>query len=97
MVAHGYEPRHSHDELGLVKSHCRAWGLVIALVAFAVIGASSWTVAQSLLSPTYTTAQAALGRSAYAEHCASCHGDTLDGGQFGGPLRGVLFRQQWGG
>lgn len=53
--------------------------------------------AQSLASPTYTPAQAAQGRDAYAQDCASCHGASLDDGQFAPPLRGADFRNAWGG
>ena len=71
---------------------------VVALLAGLFALQATWRVlAQSLVSPTYTAVQATKGKAAYAEHCASCHGDSLDGGQFGSPLRGVAFRQQWGG
>jgi alcohol dehydrogenase (cytochrome c) len=52
--------------------------------------------AQSLGSPTYTREQATQGQAAYAQACASCHGQNLDDGQFGPPLSGTTFRQQWG-
>ena len=48
-------------------------------------------------APTYTAAQAALGQTAYRASCASCHGDTLDNGAFGPPLKGVPFIQKYGG
>ena len=48
-------------------------------------------------SPTYTAEQAAAGRAAYAQSCASCHGQNLDDGQFASPLKGDAFRQKWGG
>jgi alcohol dehydrogenase (cytochrome c) len=43
----------------------------------------------------FTQAQAARGRSAYTENCASCHGPNLDDGQFGPPLKGMAFRAHW--
>ena len=52
--------------------------------------------AQSLTSTSYTAAQATQGRSAYALHCASCHGARLDDGEFAPPLKGTEFRQRWG-
>ena len=52
--------------------------------------------AQSLSSPTYTLAQAALGQAAYRTNCAACHGDSLDDGRFAVPLRGSPFLRQWG-
>ena len=52
--------------------------------------------AQTLGSPTYTAEQATQGQAAYAESCASCHGANLDDGPFAGPVKGSVFRQQWG-
>lgn len=46
---------------------------------------------------TFTVAQAAQGKTAYAQNCASCHGVNLDDGEFGPPLKGSAFRQRWGG
>lgn len=47
--------------------------------------------------PAFTAAQAEAGRTAYAQHCAACHGDTLQGGQFGPTLKGRAFQAKWGG
>ena len=52
--------------------------------------------AQTLASPTFTIEQATAGRAAYDQSCASCHGSTLDNGEFGPPLRGADFRGKWG-
>ena len=52
--------------------------------------------AQTLGSPTYTREQAAQGQAGYAQSCATCHGPNLDDGQFAAPLKGSVFRQQWG-
>ncbi|MGH9147503.1 MAG: c-type cytochrome, partial [Vicinamibacterales bacterium] len=52
--------------------------------------------AQTLGSPTYTAEQATQGQAAYAQSCASCHGANLDDGPFAGPVKGSVFRQQWG-
>ncbi len=46
---------------------------------------------------TFTAAQAAQGKAAYAQNCASCHGNNLDDGQFAPPLRGTPFMANWGG
>jgi alcohol dehydrogenase (cytochrome c) len=46
---------------------------------------------------TFTEAQAAQGKSAFEQNCASCHGQNLDDGEFAPPLKGVPFNQQWGG
>jgi len=44
----------------------------------------------------YGAAQAEQGQAAYAEHCASCHGQFLDDGAFAPPVRGIDFQQKWG-
>jgi alcohol dehydrogenase (cytochrome c) len=46
---------------------------------------------------TFTAAQAAKGRVAYANNCASCHGAGLSGSEFAGALNGASFGQQWSG
>jgi len=69
-------------------------------LALAAIGCAllAWTAAaQTLTNPTYTTPQATEGKALYAQNCASCHGTTLDDGEFAPPLKGSPFRQNWGG
>ena len=51
--------------------------------------------AQSPVS--YTASQAAQGKTAFAQACASCHGSNLDDGEFAPPLKGPAFRGNWGG
>src|SRR5688572_7375640 len=53
--------------------------------------------AGSRSAPTYTPAQAALGKTAYDASCASCHGGNLDDGPFAPPLKGVAFITKYGG
>jgi alcohol dehydrogenase (cytochrome c) len=45
---------------------------------------------------TFTAAQAAAGKAAYAKSCASCHGQNLNGSEFAGALSGLTFSQNWG-
>ena len=47
--------------------------------------------------PAFTVAQAETGKAAYAQYCVACHGDTLQGGQFGPALKGSAFQRRWGG
>lgn len=71
---------------------------IVAAGALAVaLRPSRYLGAQALNSPTFTVAQAAVGKDAYAQHCSSCHGGNVDDGQFAPPLKGVEFRQRWGG
>jgi len=53
--------------------------------------------APEVTTAAYTSAQAAQGKAAYAEICASCHGQELAGSEFAGALRGAAFSQNWGG
>jgi alcohol dehydrogenase (cytochrome c) len=68
--------------------------LLIAAGAFTLVFAGP-ALAQT--APAFTTAQADTGRTAYAQHCAACHGETLQGGQFGPTLKGRAFQNKWGG
>ena len=73
----------------------------------AIVVAAAWHVSSFAQSapaasgarsaPTYTAAQATLGQAAYRTSCASCHGNNLDDGAFGPPLKGVPFIQKYGG
>ncbi len=51
-------------------------------------------VTSSVWDGAFTTEQAARGRLAYAQHCASCHGGELKGGE-GKPLAGDPFWTDW--
>jgi alcohol dehydrogenase (cytochrome c) len=43
----------------------------------------------------FTAQQAARGRQAHMENCASCHGPHLNDGQFAPPLKGAAFKAHW--
>src|SRR5438552_4127180 len=45
----------------------------------------------------YTAEQAKRGQGLYNQQCASCHGDTLGGGESAPPLAGVEFLSNWSG
>lgn len=75
---------------------------------FAVAGVAALTLAVGALALsrsleaqtplralTFTAAQAEQGLTAYAEHCASCHGQNLDDGTYAPPLKGADFREKW--
>ena len=49
------------------------------------------------IPPTYTTAQAARGKTAYATACAVCHGSNMTNGSYGTPLAGQYFKTKWTG
>src|SRR6185295_6353399 len=74
--------------------------LMVAVAGAVVIALRSFSRplgAQALNSPTFTAAQATLGKDAYMANCSSCHGRNVDDGEFAPPLKGVEFRQRWGG
>jgi mono/diheme cytochrome c family protein len=49
------------------------------------------------ISPQFTAAQVAAGRTAYNANCAVCHGSTLRNGTMGTPLAGEYFQRAWAG
>lgn len=53
--------------------------------------------ARSVWDGVYTDDQAKRGQPLYSEHCASCHGDTLGGGESAPPLAGGEFMSNWNG
>lgn len=73
------------------------WFGLVATTAIALLVAQVGLSfqAQTLLAPSFTTAQAAAGRATYSQNCASCHGANLDDGAFGPALRGPEFRASW--
>ena len=69
------------------------WAKCLACLATVTVGLMPAVQAQS--AGSFTASQAADGRTAYAEHCASCHLDDLRGA-FGPPLAGSDFLSAWG-
>jgi len=70
---------------------------VIALLGACLLVLQAQAQTQSQNAPTFTAAQASSGGGTYAQHCAACHGDALQGGQFGPALKGRAFQGRWGG
>ncbi len=70
-------------------------GRVLASTGALLVVLTSRVFAQ--IPPGFTAAQAEAGRTAYAQQCAACHGETLQGGQFGPTLKGKPFQGHWGG
>ena len=74
------------------------WPLCLACFAAVFVSAAAgaqWLFASGPVG--FTEQQAARGKSAYAENCASCHGPHLTDGQFGPPMKGPAFKSLWGG
>src|SRR5438477_1603787 len=76
------------------RTHARIFAIALAAVMVTWRPADP-VVAQSLAAPAFTTAQQTAGETVYKESCASCHGQNLDDGEFGPPLKGVEFRSAW--
>ena len=52
---------------------------------------------RSVWDGIYSTEQAKRGQALYNAQCASCHGDTLAGGESAPPLTGGEFLSNWNG
>ena len=52
---------------------------------------------RSVWDGVYTDDQAKRGQPLYNEHCGSCHGDQLTGGEMAPPLAGGEFLSNWNG
>src|SRR5438477_13061688 len=69
--------------------------LIAAVVGLAAVGVSS--AQRSVWDGIYTSEQAKRGQALYNAQCASCHGDTLAGGESAPPLSGGEFLSNWNG
>jgi len=68
---------------------------IAAAVFIALLSAQE--PSRSVWDGVYTQAQADRGRPLYNQHCASCHADTLMGGEMSPPLVGGEFLSNWNG
>jgi mono/diheme cytochrome c family protein len=66
---------------------------IATVLGFAGIGASQSQ--RSVWNGVFTAEQAQRGQARYKESCASCHGDTLEGGESAPPLAGGEFLANW--
>src|SRR4051812_88223 len=77
----------------------RTWVLVVAAAigVFAAACVDAQTGGTSVWDGIYTAAQAERGASAYADHCAECHGASLDGTGEAPALAGPEFLSHYDG
>ncbi|HTX36168.1 MAG TPA: cytochrome c [Bryobacteraceae bacterium] len=72
----------------------------ILLVA-AAVASGAWAMiaqeARSVWDGVFTEGQSDRGKALYTRECASCHGDTLGGGESAPPLVGDGFLSNWNG
>jgi S-disulfanyl-L-cysteine oxidoreductase SoxD len=78
------------------------WPLAAALLGAAAMlcaNRQGWTqeTTSSVLDGIYTDAQAARGAAAYPQHCAACHGASLDGLGEAPALSGAQFISDFNG
>ncbi len=69
----------------------------ILSAAVAVAAAPQGTAPRSVWDGVYTEEQARRGEQLSAEHCARCHGQTLEGGESASALVGDVFNGNWEG
>jgi S-disulfanyl-L-cysteine oxidoreductase SoxD len=67
------------------------------LAAAAAVAALLAQESRSVWDGVFTEAQAGRGKALYGRECASCHGDTLGGGESAPPLVGDGFLANWNG
>lgn len=65
--------------------------------ALLIASLSAQDATRSVWDGVYTEDQAGRGRPLYNQHCASCHADTLTGGEMSPPLAGGDFLSNWNG
>lgn len=70
---------------------------ILLVIAGAVSAAAAQSTTRSVWDGIYTEAQAKRGFTVYHQHCASCHGPSLEGGEAAGPLVGPIFTSNWNG
>jgi mono/diheme cytochrome c family protein len=72
--------------------------VALSLSAAILPGIAFAQAAESIASSgIYTEAQAARGQAQYTAHCASCHGDNLNGVDVAPALSGGTFSGNWKG
>lgn len=70
-------------------------GLQLVLLALLSSIALSATAQEGAIA--FTAEQVANGETLYKETCQICHGNRLSNGQFGTPLKGGFFHNNWKG
>jgi mono/diheme cytochrome c family protein len=70
---------------------------IAVAAALLIVLAVAQEATRSVWDGVYTQDQADRGRPLYNQHCASCHADTLMGGEMSPPLVGGEFMSNWNG
>src|SRR5262245_63422289 len=81
-----------------MKVHHAAALLLVPMAAVFVLRSTVHAQpSKSVWDGVYTEAQAKRGAPLYSEHCASCHGSELMGGEMAPPLASGDFLSGWDG
>ena len=72
---------------------------ILIIAGLAVAGACTLLAqgSKTIWDGVFTDEQAQRGTPLYNQYCASCHGDTLAGGEEAPPLSGGDFQSNWNG
>src|SRR5271165_3952618 len=70
---------------------------VAIAAAVLICAAFAQDATRSVWDGVYSEEQAGRGQPLYNQHCASCHSDTLMGGEMSPPLTGGDFLSNWNG
>src|SRR5207249_4986894 len=65
------------------------------IAAVTIGGVAQAPEKRSVWSGVYSEEQAKRGEMLYVQHCSSCHGTTLEGGEMAPPLAGGAFNSNW--
>lgn len=68
-----------------------------ALIVWMLVATAGAQAARSVNDGVYSEAQAQRGKALYADTCAACHGDNLEGSGPMPPLAGADFLRNWQG
>jgi len=71
--------------------------MVIAAAASLACSALAQTAARNVWDGVFTADQAAQGKTAFDNKCATCHGAELTGAEMAPPLSGGQFLSNWSG
>ena len=82
---------------GLCASSSLESEVARATTATVVLGRAAQAQTRSVWDGAYTEGQAKRGGDVYSQECASCHGQTLAGGEAAPGLIGSDFLQEWAG
>jgi mono/diheme cytochrome c family protein len=74
-----------------------SWGRWLPAAVLVVAAALAAQESRSVWDGVFTEAQSDRGRALYGRECASCHGDSLGGGESAPPLVGDGFLANWNG